>query len=80
MLAIIIIHNRTLDKPLATLSCAILGSQHNWGGNSLNSDDIITYFVGAPRIHVYDQVSFVFFLISTNTICVRYYFAKLNIG
>ena len=28
-----------LDKPLASLSCAILGSQHNWGlvwgGNSV---------------------------------------------
>ena len=29
-------YNRTLDKPVASLSCAILGSQHNWdlGGNS----------------------------------------------
>ena len=23
-------YNRTLDKPVASLSCAILGSQHNW--------------------------------------------------
>ena len=23
-------YNRTLDRPLASLSCAILGSQHNW--------------------------------------------------
>ena len=23
-------YNGTLDKPLASLSCAILGSQHNW--------------------------------------------------
>ena len=23
-------YNRTLDKPLASLYCAILGSQHNW--------------------------------------------------
>ena len=37
-------YKRTLDKPVASLSCAILGSQHNigtWGGNSVKFSSII---------------------------------------